>query len=247
MRYAGVDSCRGGWFAVMMGEEGSWKTALFRRFADILAEFPGTGQVIVDIPIGLPASKGRACDSEARRLLGPGRASSVFPVPCRKAVHARDYERACALNIRALGVRISLQAWNICPRIAEVDRLLRADQGLAGIVRESHPELCLWSLHGKKTMRFPKKTMLGRLERMSVLETFFEDAVPVYEHALSGYARSDVGRDDIIDALALAVSAYACRGAFQSVPEDPEHDAAGLPMEMVIPYSTSNLMHEVIS
>ena len=40
----------------------------------------------IDTPIGLPDRAergGRACDAAARRLLGPGRASSVFSAPVR--------------------------------------------------------------------------------------------------------------------------------------------------------------------
>lgn len=235
MRYMGIDGCRGGWFAVTMGDDGSWKTGLFDNLEDVLASFPGARHVLVDIPIGLPSSSGRTCDREARALLGPNRASSVFPVPCRKAVHARTYERACDLNLRTLGVKITRQAWGICPRIAEVDRLLQSGRHLTGTVRESHPELCLWALHAQRPLRFPKKTAQGRFERMSILETVFDDAVRVYEQSMAGYTRSNVARDDIIDALALAVGAWSCRGALRSIPEDPEHDETGLPMEMAIP------------
>ncbi len=235
MRYVGIDGCRGGWFAVTMGDDGSWKTGLFDSLNDVLASFPGARHVLVDIPIGLPRNAPRTCDREARRLLGPKRASSVFPVPCRKAVYARTYERACALNQRAMGVKVSRQAWGICPGIAEADRLMQSSRHLAGTVRESHPELCLWALLGGGPLRFPKKTPQGRLERMSILETVFDDAVRVYEQSLAGYARSAVARDDIIDALALVVASWSCRGRLLSIPEVPEHDETGLPMEMTIP------------
>jgi predicted RNase H-like nuclease len=235
MRYVGIDGCRGGWFAVTMGDDGSWRTGLFDSLDDVLTSFPGARHVLVDIPIGLPAHAPRECDVEARRLLGPGRASSVFPVPCRKAVYARTYEQACALNQRALDVRISRQTWSICPRIAETDALLQSSPHLCGMVRESHPELCLWALLGGRPLRFPKKTAQGRLERMSILETAFDDAVRVYEQSLEGYARSVVARDDIIDALALAVASWSCRGQLRSIPEDPERDETGLPMEMAVP------------
>jgi predicted RNase H-like nuclease len=157
MRYVGIDGCRGGWFAVTMGDDGSWKTGLFDSLKDVLASFPGARHVLVDIPIGLPKNAPRTCDREARRLLGPKRASSVFPVPCRKAVYARTYERACALNRRAIGVSISMQTKAICPKIAEADRLLQSSRHLVGMVRESHPELCLWALLGGRPLRFPRR------------------------------------------------------------------------------------------
>jgi predicted RNase H-like nuclease len=235
MRYVGIDGCRGGLFAVTMGDDGSWKTGMFDSLDDVMSSFPGARHVLVDIPIGLPSHAPRACDREARRLLGPKRASSVFPVPCRKAVYARTYERACSLNQRAMGVKVSRQAWGLCPGIAGADRLLQSSRHLVGMVRESHPELCLGALLGGRPLRFPKKTAQGRLERMSILETVFDDAVRVYEQSLAGYARSAVARDDIIDALALAVASWSCRGQLRSIPDDPEFDETGLPMEIVLP------------
>ncbi|HPI94426.1 MAG TPA: DUF429 domain-containing protein [Deltaproteobacteria bacterium] len=235
MKYVGVDGCRGGWFAVMMGDDGSWKTGLFAGLDELITVSPGASHILVDIPIGLPASRPRQCDREARRILGPGRGSSVFPAPCRRAVHAHDYGEACRLNREHLGTMISLQTWYICGKIAQADDLLRDRPDLVGIIRESHPELCLWALAGEWPMRFSKKSRQGRLERMTVLETVFPDAVQVYEHALQSLRRSDAARDDIIDALALAVSAGICRGDVEAVPQTPEHDDEGLPMEIVLP------------
>ena len=238
MRYAGVDGCRGGWFAVSIGDDESWKTGLFAGLDEMLDFAPGAGTILVDIPIGLPSAAPRQCDREARRILGPGRASSVFPVPCRQAVHAGSYLKACRVNERVLGVGLSRQAWNICPKIARVDALLRKRNDLVGLIRESHPELCLWALAGERAMHFPKRTVQGRLERMTVLEAVFPDAVHVYEHGLTAYQRYSVARDDIVDALALAVSAWACRGEVRSIPKAREYDKEGLPMEMVLPSGT---------
>lgn len=238
MRYAGVDGCRGGWFAVMMGDDLSWRTGLFDDLEGFLAASPGAGHVLVDIPVGLPSSKARTCDREARRILGPARASSVFPVPCRQAIRAGGYEEACRENERMLGVKVSRQVWAVCPKIARVDDLLRKRRDLVGVIRESHPELCLWALAGRRSMRYPKRTRQGRLERMTVLEAVFPDAVRVYEQALAVSPRSAAARDDVIDALALAVSACLCRGVLRSIPAVPEHDRAGLPMEMVLPADT---------
>ncbi len=235
MIYAGVDGCPGGWFAVTTGDEGSWKTGLFKNIMGLFDVSLGASHVLVDIPVGLPSMGPRRCDRVARRLLGPGRGSSVFPAPCRQAVHARAYLEACRANEMVLGVGLSRQAWCICPKIAQVDDLLRNRRDLVGIIRESHPELCLWALAGQRPMRFPKRTMQGRLERMTVLETVFPDAVELYEYALENYPRSAVARDDIVDALALAVCIWSCRGEPGSIPEEREYDEVGLPMEMVLP------------
>jgi len=52
------------------------------------------------------------------------RKSSIFPVPCREAVYAETYEKACEVNKLLTGKLISKQAWNIVPKIRDVDRFL---------------------------------------------------------------------------------------------------------------------------
>ncbi|TDF97726.1 DUF429 domain-containing protein [Paenibacillus piri] len=44
------------------------------------------------------------------------------------------------------------------------------------------------------------------------------------------YPRKDVSRDDLVDALVLAVSAAAGKGRLVPVPDPPVPDDCGLPM-----------------
>ena len=82
----------------------------------LLSNLPEKYLVLIDIPIGLPKKESRLCDLLARDKLGPRR-SSVFTVPCRDAVYAKNYKEACHTNLRFLEKKISIQAWNICPKI----------------------------------------------------------------------------------------------------------------------------------
>jgi len=50
------------------------------------------------------------------------------------------------------------------------------------------------------------------------------------------YRRSEVARDDIVDALVVAATAAVPDASLRTVPFIPEHDSKRLPMEMV--YST---------
>jgi predicted RNase H-like nuclease len=43
------------------------------------------------------------------------RASSVFPIPCRKALQASEYKDASNINYQESGKKLSLQSWNISP------------------------------------------------------------------------------------------------------------------------------------
>ena len=76
--FIGIDGCRAGWFCVILDGAGHWSFRLApdaRAVGELAVAAAGA---LIDIPVGLPDSgpEGRLCDREARRLLGPGRASS---------------------------------------------------------------------------------------------------------------------------------------------------------------------------
>ena len=112
----------------------------------LLLNLPEKYLVLIDIPIGLPKKESRLCDRLARNKLGPRR-SSVFTVPCREAVYAKNYKEACHTNLRFLEKKISIQAWNICPKIQEADLLLQKHPELKEQWLEAHPELAFQALN----------------------------------------------------------------------------------------------------
>ena len=233
-RYAGIDGCPGGWFCVGLDADTSWSVSVIAT--DAVGSVATTATAaLIDIPIGLP-DKGveeRLCDREARRKLGRGRGSSVFPVPARASLRARDFAEALAINRQITGRGISKQSWLIAPKIRAVDDLMQADRSLRGVLRESHPEVCFWALNGAKSMRYKKKTPEGRDERMALLLKLFPAADSLFNEATTRYRRKEVAQDDIVDALVLAVSARLGAGRYRSLPADPPRDATGLAMEMV--------------
>jgi predicted RNase H-like nuclease len=104
---AGVDGCPGGWIVVLASMSAGthqpvqMSSSLCMTFEEVLALPERPLSIAVDMPIGLlerAAPGGRACDREARALLGRPRASSVFSPPTRKALVARRYEEVAALN-----------------------------------------------------------------------------------------------------------------------------------------------------
>ncbi len=113
----GVDGCPGGWIgALVSGPSVTW--LLLPDAAAVLAvEADAVG---IDIPIGLPDVGPRACDVAARARLG-ARRSSVFPAPVRAVLAASSYADARARSVAAAGCSLSAQAWNLVPRIADVD------------------------------------------------------------------------------------------------------------------------------
>ena len=197
--------------------------------------------MLVDIPIGLPqGEEGRDCDPEARQLLGRPRGSSVFPTPTRPTVRQAakspgDYNCAAMTEHRFAERCISRQAFAIAPKIAEVDTVLR-DRGASATppVREVHPEVCFWALNEGQPMRSRKKTRQGRCDRLRVLQEIKPYTQEIYDSAIDEYLRKEVARDDILDALAAAVTAkLGWPDNLRTLPECPPSDCKGLPMEMV--------------
>ena len=56
----------------------------------------------------------------------------------------------------------------------------------------------------------------------------------VIYYSLRQYARKDVAEDDILDALVAAVTASRKEEGLLTIPDNPEFDSEGLPMEMVV-------------
>lgn len=230
MTCLGLDGCRAGWLTVTLGPRDGWAVAIDPSLRAVLRRHPDARAVLIDIPIGLPSGpEPRACDVAARRMLGD-RGSSVFPAPSRAALAATSFEEAGRLNAEVTGKKLSLQAWHIVPKIREVDDLLRADPVARRVVREAHPEVLFHALAGRP-MKESKKRVAGREERLAVLEPLFPPARALLDRARATLQRDLFEPDDVIDALACAVAAR--EGGVRTLPERPETDTEGLPMEIV--------------
>jgi predicted RNase H-like nuclease len=227
-RIAGIDGCKAGWFVVSsdtMLEDLEYFVA--ENIGSAVRRL-GRGALIgIDMPIGIPDAGPRDCDFRARRLLAPRRGASVFPAPVRSVLGVRDYAEACDLREAIDGKRLSLQAFNILPKIDEVDRYIRKNREVR--LFEVHPELAFAALNAGVPMVHPKRSGNGFIERMSHLEPLFD--AQQLEAAASAYARSMVAKDDVLDAFAVLASARRiASGSGRRVPEQPVSDSAGLDM-----------------
>ncbi len=240
MKYIGVDGCKKGWFYVCLDDSDNWETGVSTDIQSLIDEFHEKCLILVDIPIGL-RQKGnfeRCCDIEARKILG-NRRSSVFPVPCRNAIYESTYQEASRINFQLTGKYISKQSWFISSRIRQVDELL-VNSVNRKFVREVHPEICFWGLNGRKSMDYYKRTPEGFDERLSVIRKVYGESDELVDNALREFKRSDVDKDDILDALVAAVTARSGFNALKTIPAVPESDEVGLPMEMVY-YTNDNI------
>ncbi len=219
----GVNGCKSGWIMVRRRADGAFDDPVFAATPERL---PETDFVVVDIPIGLPESGRRACDLEARKLLGIRR-NSVFTGVRRKLLEFDSYHEANAWA-KSDGLGISKQLWAILPKIAAVDAwMLPARQGH---IVEGHPELSFAAL-GHAPMEHYKKDSQGEEERIAALSEFIgTEQLRGWFGMLKG---GGAQRDDIVDAAGLCWSAARLSlGISETVPERPELDRRGFRMEM---------------
>lgn len=237
MRVLGIDGCKGGWIYIGLDDNGS-SFGVVKTIKELTLCQDDDARYLIDIPIGLvDAGTERECDRLSRRLLGQGRGSSVFPSPTRQAIYCNDYPEASALNHKFTGRKLSKQSWAISAKIRELDELLESNPSLKGKIREVHPELLFYGLAGGKPMRWSKRTPEGFLERLELLDSVFPEAKNLFTHIRESTKPSIVAADDILDAMAAAVSGSNPDYLMQTIPIDPPRDQRGLPMEMVYPVS----------
>lgn len=234
---AGVDGCRGGWLVVMrpLDDPSRARVELKKQFAEVLAMEPRAEIIAVDMPIGLPPSGGRRADFEARANLGK-RKSAVFAMPSREAVYQNCYRLACEAAARTSNPSrmISKQAFNIFPKIIEIDALMSPE--MQERVREVHPEVGFWALNGDKPLELPKKMKArpdqpGLVYRRKLL--LDEGYLASLIEGRGGFKAVDAGRDDLLDAAVCSWSAARiARGEGRRFPSEPDIDAKGLRMEI---------------
>lgn len=231
----GVDGCREGWVAVSLDQDHNWQVEVFRTVDALWNACQLARLILIDIPIGLPGDgvMSRRCDAEARKLLGK-RHCTVFSAPCRESLQAATHAEASNINRQRLGKGMSCQCFHILKKVEQVDAFLRGNPEAAPVIREVHPEVCFWSFNRRQAITDGKKSAPGREERLRVLSTVFPPTYQLFEEAVRWRREShlDVATDDIIDALAAAVTGLR-PNRLESIPQPKEQDAAGLPMEMV--------------
>ena len=228
MKTAGIDGCKAGWMLITF-TEGEEKYQVLRSDDELKAAFEYYDRIFIDMPIGLEDEEyTRECDRLLRKELGAEYAPSVFSPPIRPALEAPSYVEANMIIFEYTEKKLSLQAWNITPKIKTIDSLLRTHPEFKEKVFESHPELLFQELNGgmifqKKNL---KKGIRHRLELIKDLEPIADD---FFRDIKEEYRRAEVGEDDIVDAMALAyVAKKSERDGIKTIPKIPELDSEGL-------------------
>lgn len=214
----GIDGCPGGWVgALVTGPAVTWYDGPLAS----LLQLPASA-VAVDIPLGLPrGGTRRACDLLAAARLGAQRAS-VFPAPPRAVLAAGTHQEASALSRAAGSVGVSIQTWNIVPKIRE------ADAARDPRLLEVHPELSFRLLAGGPLPS--KRSAAGREARVTALRGWLPGlAVPSPRPGRAAV-------DDCLDALACAWTARRwLRGEAEVLGGGPDDvDRTGQVMRIVV-------------
>lgn len=218
----GADGCRAGWVICRRDANGKLDVRVVRTLAEA---WEGLSIFAVDMPIGLMDEPipGRACEPLARALL-PGKASSVFPTPCRPALACATHAIANATS-RRLGKGLNQQTFHLFPKMREIDELMRGSRKLRRIVYEAHPELAFARMNGGNPVLSKKRQLEGFAERLKLLA---RHGFKVKVEKLPGAAR-----DDILDAVAVCRTAtLIAEGKATRLGPARERDRHGLPMNI---------------
>ena len=232
MKTIGIDGCPSGWFGISIQGENEVSYQIIDDKKALLEIFQTYERIFIDIPIGVESvDYVRRADDELRKKLGGDYYASVFNPPIRPALYAPTYAEACMQSYEINEKKISLQSWNITPKIRMVDELLQEHESLRERVMESHPELLFRIMNGNNSLLQKKNTKEGLRHRRHLIKAYNEELDEVYREVKEEYRRNEVRKDDIIDTLALAIFAHeSVDQTIKTIPKSPDTDKTGLKM-----------------
>jgi predicted RNase H-like nuclease len=213
----GIDGCFSGW---LIASRDGVTVIGANELASFISDTDDRALIGVDMPIGLPVDRPRACDGIARQFLR-GRASTVFPAPARACLDATDHADADRRSRAAVGRGLPIQAYHLLPKIRELDAIVTP--AAEHRIVEVHPECAFARLHGDRVVTAPKRTAEGAgLRRALLAEHFDLPAVP-----------KGARLDDLLDAYAVLWSAERMQRGEHVTFGDGERDERGLLMRIV--------------
>ncbi|SHE29546.1 Predicted nuclease (RNAse H fold) [Psychroflexus salarius] len=196
-----VDGCKGGW-CIIGKINGQLIYEVIDKLENFLKKHPEIEFVFIDIPIGLSSANfKRTLDQKLRQKL-KGKTSSVFTPPCREALKKITYREANQSNKEITGKGLSIQAYNIGPKIKEVDQLILSNKFNCEYY-EVHPELCFKYLNNGNTVLSKKSTVEGAEERLSLISQINHEYFEIFQSLKSNYPRKILKQNDILDTLAI--------------------------------------------
>lgn len=227
-RAIGVDGAPGGWITaaqvVEPGGAGVVEFTFCERFSSIVDMSGPHDVIVVDMPIGLSDDGVRHADDLARQRLG-SRRSTFFPTPVRGVLTFDEWADANEHSKQVTGKGLSKQAWNLVPKIREVEGAW--SPSLADRLFEGHPETSFAQMGGSPVLS-KKSTAEGRNERLGLLAAHVGGSVPAAVSQLAAKFRVDA-----IDACAVLWTARRILCGEAIVIGD-QTDSTGRPMALSI-------------
>lgn len=204
----GLDGARGGWILARLNPESeSGAEVYFCSDLQQVLEKTVADSVNVDMPIGLGTAEHpeRDWDVNARKILSGRLSSRVFTPPIRELLECATYTEANAMSRELIGKGLSVQSWNLVPKIKALDSFLEKRRALRGLWLETHPEIAFAQLNDGQPIVDSKKTDIGAAHRASLLcEQTGVQFKLLWEGLTADPVRGRFLKDDVLDALALA-------------------------------------------
>lgn len=247
----GVDRSSGTWLAVAYENDEFAELCVHEDIEAIWEHYHEIGmqRMVVDAPIGLFQKSDaeedeelvRRCDVEARKIVGP-QYRSIFNPPCRDviedAIRGSSYHEVKGTQREVTNKGLTQQAYAISRGIYQLDQLLCEDDDSRKAILEGHPEVCFRAF-AEDDIEYPKSSVTGVAERLSALGNVQDDpmnALLCIGRRIPDHTDRRIGVDDVLDAMALAVTAGASDDKLGFLPvesENPPEDEENLPMQMV--------------
>ena len=130
MKTGGIDGCKIGWLFISF-DEGNERYEVLETKEQLEEKLLETDCTFIDMPIGLEDEDyTRECDALMRKEVGATYSPSIFSPPIRPALAAPSYVEANMISYEYTEKKLSLQSWNITPKIQMIDDLLTKHDGL---------------------------------------------------------------------------------------------------------------------
>jgi predicted RNase H-like nuclease len=226
----GIVPCPGGWLIVPARLAGVTVNAeepmVARTLMDVLEYKPKFDAAAVYAPVGFnenPDGPFRACDAEAREMIGWPRLVGVGPMPSRAALRARSREAA-----------LEIEPWLTNADLRQFKWWREAEREFQPFHQRSffaaHPDLSFTSLNGDEPLTTSPHHQDGILERMQL----FRDRLPGFEDVILRIPPTGAAQLHLMQACALVWTARRAAGrAMSRLPMDPNWDEAGMRVELV--------------
>lgn len=226
----GIVPCPAGWLIVPARLAGVTVVAdepeVVKTLLDVLEYKPKFDAAAIFATIGFadePSGPYRACDEEARALIGWPRMVAIKPTPSRAALLAPTRAEAQAL-----------EPWLTRDDFRRFKSMRECEREFQPFHQRNffaaHPDLTFTQLNDDQPLTSSPYQQEGVLERMNLIR----NKLPGFEEMVTRTPPPGCGQLHLLQATGLIWTARRAAGrAMNRLPQDPGWDSAGMRMEIV--------------